>query len=434
MKNIIYIFLIALCTACFAGYFEVPQRTAADYIFTLPLLTNGIQGKVIDPSEPYGAIRSEDVDWIHEALAERYSLQGGDFAVRRPGTGARISVDNSWISPIGWVDSPDAWLDPAAPLLTGVRLSPYAGVPDLTNVVVRSTYTNAVSNAFSVVEMPMTNGTVSVWTNKWSADVLLPSTETVTNVHEWTPLDLCHGVAGEPFPMYTNTPRVSYGTLDRAFRRIPSAQSISNAYAVLRGTKRLADVGVLWTNHVLYVEEDAYGGNGAPTYHRTNSVSSFISGARYQLSASCQTNGYWSTLENHVIPFTADIPTRFYSSLVTTGGANRVSIEAAFVYLYFSYFFRDDRRPDSSRIVQTNAILRLSSPSLDTSGERARVMVALDIKACCSAVAEAAGCPAVPSAGVMYAAPIGEHHAWDADEEGCVIIYSIAPSVKLPDW
>lgn len=427
MKHILYIFLIALCTACFAGYIEVPQRTAADYIFTLPLLTNGIQGKVIDPSEPYGAIRSEDVDWIHEALAERYSLQGGNFAVRRTGTGARISVDNSWISPIGWVDSPDAWLDPAAPLLTGVRLSTYAGVPDLTNVVVRSTYTNAVSNALSVVEMPMTNGTVSVWTNKWSADVLLPSTETVTNVHEWTPLDLCHGVAGEPFPMYTNTPRVSYGTFDRAFRRIPSAQSISNAYAVLRGTKRLADAYASPTNRFKTIDESA--SDGGPHRATTNDV---IGTIRYQLHSTCSTNGSWWGSSTWSQPFDADIPTRFTSELVTTGGAIRVSVEAAYAYGTATFSWTDH---GVSRLdVFTNFAARIDSPVMDLSGPQAVVRAAVDAKAICTAVAVPAGMIAPPESGVEYAPANGEELYWDVYVDRFVIVYSNAPSVKLPGW
>lgn len=427
MKNILYIFLFALGAArCVASYIEVPQRSVADYIFTAPILTNNIQGKVLDPAEPYGAIRSEDVDWIHEALAERQSLQAGNFVRRAPGTGSRVTEENSWISPIGWVDRTDAWLDPDAPILDGCRLSPYAVRPPVTNVVVRTAYTNAVSNAISVVSMPMTNGTVSVWTNKWSADILLPCVETVTNVHAWTPLDDCHGVVGVPFPMYTNTPRIAYGTLDRAFRRIPSALSISNAYAVLHGTKRLADAS--WpTNRVIVLSEEA---SKYSSYVATTNYGS--GGIFYQLSSNCDTNGYWNGRSLRTEPFYADIPTRFTSGLVTTGGVRRV--DATALYAYGSAFFL--RRKNSVEQLSVGAyyVARIASPALNLEGSQAVVRAYIDPKGICASVSAIAGMPTPPGAGVEYVPDDGEELSWDVSVDRFLIIYSITPSVKLPSW
>lgn len=428
MKHALHIFLIALCAArCEAGYFEVPQQTVSDYIFTAPILTNNIQGKVIDPAEPYGVIRSEDVDWIHEALAERSSLLAGDFVPRRPGTGERINVANSWIAPIGWVDSPDAWLDADASLLSGGRLATYTVIPDFTNIVNRSTYTNAVTNAFSVITMSITNGTVSVWTNKWSAGIFLPCAETVTNVHEWTPLDLCHGIDGVPFPMYTNTPRLAYGTLGRAFLRIPSAQSISNAYAILQGTKRLADAETWPTNTIYNLSESAskYSSYSATTNYGLGSII-------FKQTSSCDTNGFWNGFVQRTIPFDADIKTRFKSALVTTGGAMRVSANAA--YAYGSTYFRRTNRDVTELLTQTNFIVRLASPTLDTSGTQAVVRAHVDTKSICSSVAAMAGMTAPPDSGVEFVPDLGFSFQWDISLESFILIYTISPTVKLPSW
>ena len=428
MKNIIYISTIAPVAArCIAGYIEVPQRTFEDYIFTAPILTTNIQGKVIDPSLPYGTIRSEDVDWIHEALAERQSLLAGDFVRRIPGTGARVKGENSWINPIGWVDNTEAWLDPSASLLSGVRLAQWEYVPDFTNVVTRSTFTNAVSNAFAVVTMPMTIGTVSVWTNKWSADILLPCIETVTNVHAWTPLDLCHGVDGVPFPMYTNTPRIAYGTLDRAFRKIPSARSISNAYAVLRGTKRLADAYTFPTNRGISLSEEA---SKYSSYVATTNYG--IGGVYYQLSSACDTNGYWHGKSLRTEPFYADIPTRFTSGLVTTGGVRRVDATALYAYGY-AYFLR--RKNSVEQLwVATNYVARIASPILNLEGSQAVVRAYIDPKGICASVSAIAGMPTPPVTGVEYVPDDGEELYWDVYVDRFLIIYSITPSVKLPSW
>lgn len=428
MKHALHIFLIALCAArCGAGYFEVPQQTVSDYIFTAPILTNNIQGKVIDPAEPYGVIRSEDVDWIHEALAERFSLIGGDLMRRFPGTGARINVDKSWIAPIGWVDSPEAWLDSDAPLLSGGRLATYTVIPDFTNIVNRTTYTNAVTNAFSVITMSITNGTVSVWTNKWSAGIFLPCAETVTNVHEWTPLDLCHGIDGVPFPMYTNTPRLAYGTLGRAFLRIPSAQSISNAYAILQGTKRLADADT-WPTNIIYNLSES-----AAKYTPYSATTNYgLDGVVFTQTSTCYTNGYWDGFGQRTIPFDADIQTRFKSALVTTGGAMRVSANAAYAYGYM--FFKRTNRDVTELLTQTNFIVRLASPTLDTSGTQAVVRAHVDIKSICSAVAAMAGITAPPDSGVEFVPDLGFSFQWDISLERFILIYTISPTVKLPSW
>lgn len=435
MKKAVYIFLFVAAGAalsCGAGYVTVPQASAADYIFTVPALTNNIQGKVIDPAAPYGAIRSEDVDWIHEALAERVALQGGAVAAHpAPGTGPEVELSGASIAPIGWVDSPAAWLDAGAPLLEGVRLWDGGGGPDVTNVWERAAYTNGMTNAISTIEMPLTNGTVSVWTNSWRTEVFLPCVETVTNVHAWTVLDTVHGVEGVPFPAYTNTPRVAWGEMGIGVayhRRLPSAKSFAHAYAVLRGTKRLADVEAGPTNAGPYVVEGAYK-NGPHTF-TTNGTAS--AGGTYELFCGCTTNGYWSNLARWTPAADVLVPTRFASDVVTTGGASRVTVEAMYAYGRVAYYYRDHGTYLVD--VSTNATVRLAGPSLDLGGAQAVARAYVDPAALCSVVATRCGMQPVPGTGVEYVPGSGEDLHWSFSIDRYVIVYSISPTVKLPDW
>ena len=67
---------IALCGGILAA--TVPQRSAADYYFTRPVMTNNIVGTVMGDPPAYHLPRSEDVAWLHEAYGERVALAGGE--------------------------------------------------------------------------------------------------------------------------------------------------------------------------------------------------------------------------------------------------------------------------------------------------------------------------------------------------------------------
>ena len=439
--SILVVVRLLLLAAC-ASALRLPARGAgvpssvADYIFTVPRLTNHIRGVVITSTNAYRVIRSEDVDWLREAFAERWSIHAGRVpSSPRAGVGARMGdgdkeeTGNLWN---GWPrGSDEGWLDPYTQLHTGARVHDYG--EKVTNTYVVVAYTNAVTNALSTIEMPRTNGTVCVYTNLYRVEWMAPYNQVVTNVHDMTPLDYCRAGDGV-FGGYTNTPVHEFGYPSDYGMRTPSIGEFTNAWAALRGTKRLADVGYysITNSPVIF---DEYANNfdpDVPPHHGTNDVQFGVRG--YELSAACQTNGFWQTSAKYNPPFTAYIPTRFDSSLVTTGGASRVSAEAAFASFHFSYFFSDVRNPDNDRSVHKEAVVRLPSPTLDISGTNALAVVRVDPKALCSAAATAAGCPAVPSAGVMYSSPNGESHHWDAESTRFVIIYSITPSVKLPDW
>lgn len=434
---VVRLLLLAVCAAalCLLARGAGVPSSVADYIFTVPRLTNHIRGVVITSTNAYRVIRSEDVDWLREAFAERWSIRAGRVPSSPwAGVGARMGDGDKEETGAFWNGLPrgsdEGWLDPYTQLHTGSRVYDYG--EKVTNTYVVVAYTNAATNALSTIEMPRTNGSVCVYTNLYRVEWMAPYNQVVTNVHAMTPLDYCRAGDGV-FGGYTNTPVHEFGYPSDYGMRTPSIGEFTNAWAALRGTKRLADVNYYATN--LPVRIDEYANNydpDAPPYHGTNDV--VFTQYGYELMSGCETNGYWNTRAIYNPEYTACIPTRFYSSLVSAGGANRVSTEAAFAHFHFSYFFHDVRNPDSDRSVHKDAVVRLPSPTLDISGTNALAVVRVDPKALCSAAATAAGCPAVPSAGVMYSAPNGEYHHWQTESHEFIIIYSITPSVKLPDW
>lgn len=71
---ILYSALAAL--SAFAA--SVPQNSADKYYFTVPLHPGGIKGVVMGDPPDYRVMRSEDIDWLNEAAAERRALITGD--------------------------------------------------------------------------------------------------------------------------------------------------------------------------------------------------------------------------------------------------------------------------------------------------------------------------------------------------------------------
>lgn len=394
---------------------NVTQSSAADYIFTIPTLTNHIRGVVVDvdSTNAYRVIRSEDADWIREALAERRALLLGSVGgVQRSDVVPIVRRGDVPALPSDYgYGNQSSWLYGGAPLLDGVRL--YDDLPQTTNVYPYVTYTNGYTNAVSYITQPMTNGTVSVFTNSWIHHRLYPVTNTVTNVHQWVSLDFCHGVDGVPFPVYSNNTRFAQLTGSEPWIRFPSLRAIANAREVLRGTVRLADVDFIATNEATRVLLQQY--DNLPV--TTNSA---YGTPEYELSA-------WDIRgeEYHVPQYTARIPTRFDSSLVTTGGVIRVSIAAVYMKVYYSF---------APPVTNGSAMVRLTRAWMDLSGEKLVVCVPIDLKSICSTVAVAAGYPAVPEAGVSYRAPSDTTRHWQLSVASYTIVYRISPSTKLPDW
>lgn len=393
---------------------NVPQTSAADYIFSRPVLTNHIKGVLVDTTDAYRVIRSEDVDWIKEAWAEREAIRSGKLRGSRLfGAGAVVSRDD-----VLWDINGTDWLDADAPLLAGCRLIP--GSRTTTNTVVQVSYTNGWTNAVSVITMPMTNGTSSVHTNSWRVNKLIPTTSVETNVHAWGAVDYCHGVDGVPFPAYSNVARLAWGYFNEAHTMFPNVKSIAYAREILRGTKRLADYGLNFAGEPPTISESMW--DESPISATTN----VFSGCNYNFHA----EHAWATRER-TAAFTASVPTRFESTLVTTGGANRVSVEAGYARCYFSYHLSGNNVTESQ--VSTNAVVRLGNATLDLSGTNALCRVSLDAHGLCSACASAAGVPSPPG-GMTYRSGEGKSELWSFYVESLVLFYSITPSVKLPDW
>lgn len=73
---------IALCGAALAA--DVPQKSQADYYFSVPNATNSVTrtnllGKVIGQPPAYRSLRREDVAWLREAACERAALANGSW-------------------------------------------------------------------------------------------------------------------------------------------------------------------------------------------------------------------------------------------------------------------------------------------------------------------------------------------------------------------
>lgn len=75
MRRIIAI-AISAAAFCAAYAASVPQTSADKYYFTIPRHPAGIKGVVMGDPPAYSVMRSEDISWIQEAVAERRALAG----------------------------------------------------------------------------------------------------------------------------------------------------------------------------------------------------------------------------------------------------------------------------------------------------------------------------------------------------------------------
>lgn len=69
--------IIALLATAFAHCAESPLKTADDYLFLRPVITNNIKGVVMGETGDYGTMRSEDFAFLGEAFTERVALKNG---------------------------------------------------------------------------------------------------------------------------------------------------------------------------------------------------------------------------------------------------------------------------------------------------------------------------------------------------------------------
>lgn len=263
----------------------VDQRSPADYFFSRPNLQSNIVGEIMGSPPSYHVMRSEDVAWLYEAARERAALKlGGWYGLASNATlraeFGRWSLSDSnrferWTSAlvvsngipttnivVGYVavtnlgsgidtaeirdfQFPDLELsnpsgDPGGYLAADDSLlisSPTVG--DLNGSVTSVWTTTAAAtntywtNAISVIEMPMTNGSVSVYTNTYNAMVSGVAQVTNVSVRYRNNIDLLF--AGGVAAGYTN--RIPDSGWWRGTYR---AGAVTNYYTWLSGMTRLA--------------------------------------------------------------------------------------------------------------------------------------------------------------------------------------------------
>lgn len=516
MKRIHILAFIRLMSATLpVGAASVIPDAATNYYFTTPLRPVHIRGLVMGSPPAYYVPRSEDFDWLNEAYMERVALSShdsyyfGSSTILVPEFGKwNLSETNRfdrWVtavdaagvtnvvigynlvtnaptsngSPGGQYEFgtyiPGAWPDPILPgvaartfynpthdpygfLDPDVQLVTQSRTYDLayfTNVYTVASYTNVVTNSFSTIEMPMTNGTVSVYTNRWEAERTIPVNVACTNVMTLYAIDYCH-VGDGPFPGYTNAPPPLI-----THHHVPTV--LSNDYAALRGTLRLADPDPWITNappsdivgKYYFTDRNTVSG----TYTNRNDTgyhfTYWIRGSKERIwkELSPGTNAYeriWYTVseEKFTIPQTRDITvrTRFPSAVVTTGGVARVSLEAAFAYVWFNYSKHQIGTPvpedgDAGVDVQEmdvtkHVVLRLNaSMPLDHRGEISCLRLTLNAKNLLDSAASAIqGVPTPPQNAATFSPPEWHECSWTMKLDGIVLIYRIHPTSKFTDW
>lgn len=481
----------------------VTPAAATNYIFTTPLRPAHIRGLVMGTPPAYYVPRGEDMDWLNEAVTERNALEYsysaapynfGTNTVLRPefgkwdlsatnrfyrwvtatdaagGTNVVIGyslvtntpsaagspwqhypagwsaeVAGNFYNPISFYDYRWAYLDPEVALITSARA--FEVQPPYTNIYKVAYYSysdpNTITNGFSVIAMPMTNGTVSVHTNRWWTYKSVLRYHTITAVVDLASLDYCH-LGDGPFPGYTNAP-----PLPSSFYTFPTA--LSNSYVALRGATRLADwtLSTYPTNSSAFVEEDYY--MGALSFYHASSNSYYR--GRYEIGGSNEKElmdydenhnpvyeWIYRTSETRSIPRyqVVTVPTRFHSDLVTTGGAQRVTVEAAFAIVDFSYTRDVISDDETSRVadISKSVVVPVFAPrNLVTEvGKPAYWESFVEPRELLEKAAAASGAPVPPQNAASFVPAQGTEVFWSADWTHFILIYRTHPTSKFADW
>lgn len=291
-RSILVVVRLLFSATC-AHAATVTPATATDYLFSTPLRPTHIKGVVMGSPPAYSVPRSEDQDWLNEALRERLSYMWGtspnsatntslaaefgkwdlDATNRYHRWSTAVDADGVTNVVIGYhlvtntpptSGSPDArtgssywhigepaadlwnptgtsdylhhYLDPDATLVTDVRT--YDGGDVWTNNYTAVVYTNGWTNVFSTISVPMTNGAVSVHTNQWFGPRRFSHAVVYTNVTAAGAIHYCHTGNGA-FPGYTNAPPIASRSHVSSRFDVPAV--ISNDYVALRGATRLSN-------------------------------------------------------------------------------------------------------------------------------------------------------------------------------------------------
>lgn len=503
MKRFLILAVVRILFAALpVGAAAVYPSSPSNYLFSTPLWPAHIRGDVMGTPPAYRVPRSEDVDWIAEAYGERAALANGEMPSRGTSTRAEFGVwplsetnrfyrwatavdasgvtnvvvgynivTNDPASPFNlnspkirtlygqldyylgnnlllWNPTGDgaAYLDPDATLSDVARAYKYYNAPSFTNTYLYPKTETVTTNSTSTIEMPMTNGTVSVYTNHWSVRQYLPAYGVLTKVATARPLDFCHVGAGQ-FPGFTNSMN-SLG--DLGF----SPGVFSNLYCTLRGATRLADTAdiITRTNYISISRQKHTDGSGSITTTSATTNSDFS--AAFYFDADGRDSYSWNSEKQEwdvydkfyvskgaSIPHEAVLETRFKSELVTTGGASRVTIEAAFAVVEFEYdkyvVVGEPPYPDTvlDVYVHNNVVIPLANFTLYCSTTNyVMASVYIDMNALCNSAASASGVPSPPENPAVYVPQNDEDTVWKAGCERIVLIYKLHPSSKFNDW
>lgn len=434
----------------------VTPASATNYYFSTPLRPAHIRGIVMGSPPAYYVPRSEDWDWLAEACEERNALASSwstnDWSsalVPEFGSWGLAATNGlyKWVTAVSAADvtnvvirytlvtnSPPSrgagahiyeksipsiyaaenWLDGSASLLSGSRGVMSASLNQVyTNVTYSQSYSNIVTNAFSLITMPMTNGTVSVHTNSWTASVTVPGElQAVSNVYGAALVDFCLADTPRHFPRaFDDVPVLP------ALTALPMQDVFSNYYARLRLTVRLCET-------VQPVHSGKYQALEEYYYSDGSSYSSTVESDDYFYLD----HDVGSNFRRYAKPYDAVLTTRFPSALVTLGGAERVTVAAAYRVgnLYYSR--------DAYTNISATVFSRISLPEhLTVTGLYATVSVRQDALAQATADFAAAGngipnLPAFDSVSAQYR----EIFSYGAPRY--VLIFRIHPTSKFSDW
>ena len=508
IKRILILAVVRLLSAALSvGAASVTPSSASDYIFTTPLFPDSIRGEVMGDPPAYFDPRGEDIDWLFEAFMERHALINGrmwdPWTHTKPSFGEwplsdtnnfytwstavdaagntnivvgynlvtnapRFSIGNQdvklayesfveeffWLNKLGYqtgqFNGYQNYYLGDAPLLVSPRVAhDYYDSPMFTNVnhSIRTTI-QTVTNV-SYIVMPMTNGTSSVFTNRWTASVAHLVTNSVTNVVAATPLDYCHTGNGA-FPGFPNETAFNHGLRSRR------DGDLSVMYDALRRATRLADETdtTNLAKHVYGHASTYENDDGTTTVNPMTANTNWSETAEYEISGD---HTVWSSswnedtqtydcyygifvAESRTLTYEAIAPTRFESELVTTGGFVRVEIDAAFAVVEFRYrkWHEEWTAPHSDNVLDVAidklVIVPLQSHSLDLAHKDALARIQIDAQDLSMKAAAASGAPEPPRSAEGYVPPKSEIHEWSMECKGIVLIYRTHPSSKFSSW
>lgn len=493
-KTVHILAVVRLLSATFAcGAAAVTPATASDYLFSTPHRPAHIRGIVMGVPPAYFVPRSEDYDWIAEARNERLAMIGpwpavSTNVVLKPEFGKWNLAETNrfvrWVTavdesgstnvvvgfnlvtntpssvlspgafvglngvnagdtaailynPTGTIDYRQKYLDPDAPLVEDAKIYDSGAV--YTNIYSLAAYTNGWTNATSTISMAMTNGTVSVYTNKWGASWEFPATFCYTNVFGSALLDACYAGDGS-FPGYTNAPPALYSSESAAF---------SNDYAALRFAVRAATgTAIIPTNEFPKSVTTRYY-DGAASGIQTNIAGTHfvyeITGSRRHWEQYNPTNEQYEvvwatdTSDTQTIPLqrTVTLQTTVPSYFVTAGQGGRVEVEAAYAVVLFSYSLTHDDGDIYETVtnISREVVLRVSAPgSLDVTGSVACENLTLDARSLFDAAAIAVGVTTPPQSAETFVPADGYYERWSASALSYLLIYKVRPSSKIADW